>query len=160
MVDWWDEGPARKARRVHAEELHGDRRRGAGSRLRNQRKRMGELIRAEERAEDAEALAAVAEQRLEQTKWRLGAAQVDRECSKQTNRRLFRDYENAVEEKRLLKRESEKLLDLVERLKKRLEKHQHSSSSASFSVVNIPEPTRCAARRRHGQARYSARRYT
>ena len=100
MVDWWDEGPARKARRVHAEELHGDRRRGAGSRLRNQRKRMGELIRAEERAEDAEALAAVAEQRLEQTKWRLGAAEVDLECSKETNRKLFRNYENAMEEKR------------------------------------------------------------
>ena len=85
---------------MHPEELHGDRRRGAGSRLRNQRKRMGELIRAEERAEDAEARAAVAERRLEQTKWRLGAAEVDLECSKETNRKLFRNYENAMEEKR------------------------------------------------------------
>ena len=54
--------------------------------------------------------------------------EVDLECSKETNRKLFRNYENAMEEKRSLKRENETLLDLVERLKNHFEEqHQYFS---------------------------------
>ena len=102
------------------------RRQGAGSRSRNQQSRADELLRAEERALDAEAQAAVTERRLR-------VMELDLACMKQTNRRLLRDYENAVEEKQSLKRENLKLQALVEKLKRRLEQCDSSSSVSSSS---------------------------
>ena len=138
MGDWWNGGPANKARKVYAEEPREDWKREVGYRLRNQQKRADELLHAEQRAQDAQARAPVAERRLEEIKRRLDAVEVDLECSKQTNRKLFRNYESVVEEKQSLKRENEKLLDLVQTLKRRSEKSDSSSSAPSSSDERSP----------------------
>ena len=130
MGDRWNGGPAKKARMVYKDGPNESRSRGAGSRSRNQQSRADELLRAEERAQDAEAQAAVTERRLR-------VMELDLACMKQTNRRLLRDYENAVEEKQSLKRENSKLQALVEKLKRR-SKESDSSSSVSSSSDGSP----------------------
>ena len=45
MGDWWNGGPANKARKVYAEEPREDWKREVGYRLRNQQKRADELLR-------------------------------------------------------------------------------------------------------------------
>ena len=96
MGDRWNGGPAKKARMLYNDGPNESRRRGAGSRSRNQQSRADELLRAEERAQDAEARAAVTERRLR-------IMELDLAHMKQTNSRLLRDYENAVGEKQSLK---------------------------------------------------------
>ena len=130
MGDKWNGGPAKKARMVYNDGPNESRRRGAGSRSRNQQSRADELLRAEERAQDAEAQAAVTERRLR-------VMELDLACMKETNRRLLRDCKNAVEEKQSLKRENSKLQALVEKLKRR-SKESDSSSSVSSSSDGSP----------------------
>ena len=130
MGDRWNGGPAKKARMLYNDGPNESRRRGAGSRSRNQQNRVYELLRAEERAQDTEAQAAVTERRLR-------VMELDLACIKETNRRLLRDCKNAVEEKQSLKRENSKLQALVEKLKRR-SKESDSSSSVSSSSDGSP----------------------
>ena len=92
----WDGGPAKKARMVYNDGPNESRSRGAGSRTRNQQSRADELIRAEQRAQDAEARAALSERRLR-------IMELDLAHMERTNKKLLRDYENAVGEKQSLK---------------------------------------------------------
>ena len=130
MGDRWNGGPAKKARMLYNDGPNESRRRGAGSRSRNQQNRADELLRAEERAQDTEAQAAVTERRLR-------VMELDLACMKETNRRLLRDCKNALEEKQPLKRENSKLQALVEKLKRR-SKESDSSSSVSSSSDGSP----------------------
>ena len=92
----WDGGPAKKARMVYNDGPNESRSRGAGSRTRNQQSRADELLRAEQRAQDAEARAALSERRLR-------IMELDLAHMERTNKKLLRDYENAVGEKQSLK---------------------------------------------------------
>ena len=100
--------------------------RGAGSRTRNQQSRADELLRAEQRAQDAEARAALSERRLR-------IMGLDLAHMKRTNKKLLRDYENAVGEKQSLKSENAKLQALVEKSKRPAKKSDSSSSASSTS---------------------------
>ena len=122
----WDGGPAKKARMVYNDGPNESRSRGAGSRTRNQQSRADELIRAEQRAQDAEARAALSERRLR-------IMGLDLAHMKRTNKKLLRDYENAVGEKQSLKSENAKLQALVEKSKRPAEKSDSSSSASSTS---------------------------
>ena len=107
----WDGGPAKKARMVYNDGPNESRSRGAGSRTRNQQSRADELIRAEQRAQDAEARAALSERRLR-------IMELDLAHMERTNKKLLRDYENAVGEKQSLKSENSKLQALVDKSKR------------------------------------------
>ena len=122
----WDGGPAKKARMVYNDGPNESRSRGAGSRTRNQQSRADELLRAEQRAQDAEARAALSERRLR-------IMGLDLAHMKRTNKKLLRDYENAVGEKQSLKSENAKLQALVEKSKRPAEKSDSSSSASSTS---------------------------
>ena len=122
----WDGGPAKKARMVYNDGPNESRSRGAGSRTRNQQSRADELLRAEQRAQDAEARAALSERRLR-------IMGIDLAHMKRTNKKLLRDYENAVGEKQSLKSENAKLQALVEKSKRPAEKSDSSSSASSTS---------------------------
>ena len=122
----WDGGPAKKARMVYNDGPNESRSRGAGSRTRNQQSRADELLRAEQRAQDAEARAALSERRLR-------IMGLDLAHMKRTNKKLLRDYENAVGEKQSLKSENAKLQALVEKSKRPAEKSDGSSSASSTS---------------------------
>ena len=122
----WNGGPAKKARMVYNDGPNESRSRGAGSRTRNQQSRADELIRAEQRAQDAEARAALSERRLR-------IMGLDLAHMKRTNKKLLRDYENAVGEKQSLKSENAKLQALVEKSKRPAEKSDSSSSASSTS---------------------------
>ena len=104
-------GPAKKARMVYNDGPNESRSRGAGSRTRNQQSRADELRRAERRAQDAEARAALSDRRLR-------IMELDLAHMERTNKKLPRDYENAVGEKQSLKSENAKLQALVEKSKR------------------------------------------
>ena len=122
----WNGGPAKKARMVYNDGPNESRSRGAGSRTRNQQSRADELLRAEQRAQDAEARAALSERRLR-------IMGLDLAHMKRTNKKLLRDYENAVGEKQSLKSENSKLQALVEKSKRPAKKSDSSSSASSTS---------------------------
>ena len=122
----WNGGPAKKARMVYNDGPNESRSRGAGSRTRNQQSRADELLRAEQRAQDAEARAALSERRLR-------IMELDLAHMERTNKKLLRDYENAVGEKQSLKSENAKLQALVENSKRPAEKSDSSSSASSTS---------------------------
>ena len=122
----WNGGPAKKARMVYNDGPNESRSRGAGSRTRNQQSRADELLRAEQRAQDAEARAALSERRLR-------IIGLDLAHMKRTNKKLLRDYENAVGEKQSLKSENSKLQALVDKSKRPAKKSDSSSSASSTS---------------------------
>ena len=122
----WDGGPAKKARMVYNDGPNESRSRGAGSRTRNQQSRADELLRAEQRAQDAEARAALSERRLR-------IMELDLAHMERTNKMLLRDYENAVGEKQSLRSENAKLQALVEKSKRPAERSDSSSSASSTS---------------------------
>ena len=122
----WDGGPAKRARMVYNDGPNESRSRGAGSRTRNQQSRADELLRAEQRAQDAEARAALSERRLR-------IMELDLAHMERTNKMLLRDYENAVGEKQSLRSENAKLQALVEKSKRPAERSDSSSSASSTS---------------------------